>query len=83
MCVGLFVCAWLLLAAETEWSVLRAPAEKALQRLPPDAVSEVLQHFEAEMRAKGDSVRNPTGLLIQKVRSRVWVAPEAASQFGE
>ena len=83
MCVGLFVSVWLLPAAETEWSVLRAPAEKALQRLPPDAVAGVLQSFEAEMKAKGEGVRNPTGLLIHKVRSRVWVAPEAASQFGE
>ena len=67
------------LVAENDWSVLRAPAEKALRRLPPNVVPEVLLAFEAEMVSKGKQVRNPTGLLIQKVRSKVWVAPEAAS----
>ena len=43
-------------------------------------VHDVLQSFEDEMQAKGGVVRNPTGLLIQKVRSRVWVAPEAATE---
>lgn len=62
--------------AEAVYSVLRAPAEKALANVPLESVEEVLRAFEQEICKEGQhpgSVRNPTGLLIRAVRSRVWV----------
>lgn len=60
--------------AETEWGVTRAPAEKALRGAPPASVAYATRSFAADMEA-GKVTRNPTGLLIQALRSQVWVNP--------
>ena len=60
--------------AESDWGVRRAPARKALTSVDPGLMLWAIRKFEAEMTS-GREIRNPTGLLIQTLRSKVWVEP--------
>ena len=60
--------------AESDWGVRRAPARKALTSVDPGLMLWAIRQFEAEMTS-GREIRNPTGLLIQTLRSKVWVEP--------
>jgi hypothetical protein len=77
VCACVSLSSWF--AAESEWSILRAPAAKALEKVPPGAVLEVLRLFEEEIAAKKVAPKNPTGLLIRACRSKVWIEPETAA----
>ena len=60
--------------AESDWGVRRAPARKALTSVDPGLMLWAIRKFEADMTS-GREIRNPTGLLIQTLRSKVWVEP--------